>query len=117
MEITLEKIRERKEKRRKSLEENLERIKTQLQDMGALKIILFGSFASGDINSFSDLDILVVMPSTKTGKEWRGKIYAEVDRDVDCDILAYTNEELEENIPVSRFLRHALKTGRIIYER
>ena len=46
-----------------------------------------------------------------------GKIYAEVDRDVDCDFLAYTSEELEENIPVSRFLRHALKTGRVIYEK
>ena len=117
MEITLEKLRERKERRRKALEENLERIKAQLQEMGALKIILFGSFASGNINSYSDLDILALMPSTKTGKEWMGKIYAEVDRDVDCDFLAYTSEELEENIPVSRFLRHALKTGRVIYEK
>ena len=65
----------------------------------------------------SDLDIIAVMPPSMTGKEWMMKIYAEVDRDVDCDILAYTEEELEHLLPVSRFLRHAMKTGRVIYER
>jgi hypothetical protein len=45
------------------------------------------------------------------------KIYSEIDREVGCDILAYTGEELENTIPVSRFLRHALRTGRLIYER
>ena len=114
--MTLQKIRERKEKRRKALERNLESIKRQLQDMGALRIILFGSYASGHVRSWSDLDIISVMPSTKTGREWMRKIYDEIDRDVDCDILAYTNKELEEMLPVSRFLRHALKTGRVIYE-
>ncbi len=117
MSITLEEIRARKAKRRDALERNLEKIKQQLQDMGALKIIVFGSYAQGHVRSWSDLDIITVMPSAKTGKEWRSKIYGEIDRDVDCDILAYTANELEETIPVSRFLRHALKTGRIIYER
>lgn len=117
MTVTLEKIRERKEMRRKALETNLEKIKAQLQEMGALRIILFGSYASGRIGSWSDLDLISVMPSTKTGKEWRKKIYSEIDRDVDCDFFAYTSDELEKAIPVSRFLRHALKTGKVIYEK
>ena len=117
MAITLEKIRARKEKRRRALEENLEKIKKQLQDMGALRIVLFGSYAHGNVRSWSDLDIISVMPSTRTGKEWMRKIYDEIDRDVACDILAYTSDELEKAIPVSRFLRHALKTGRVIYEK
>jgi hypothetical protein len=41
----------------------------------------------------------------------------QIDREVSCDILAYTEEELERTIPVSRFLRYALKTGKVIYER
>ena len=117
MEITLEKIRARKEKRRKAIARNLEKIERQLVGMGVLRIVLFGSYASGNTRSWSDLDIIAVMPSTRTGKEWMKKIYDEVDRDVACDILAYTNEELQNTIPVSRFLRHALKTGRVIYER
>lgn len=115
--ITLRKIRARKQMRKKALDEALAKIKKGLQDMGALKIVLFGSYAQGRVRSWSDLDIISVMPATKTGKEWMKKIYERIDREVDCDILAYTEEELEKNLPISRFLRHALQTGRLIYER
>ena len=117
MTLTLQKIRDQKEVRRRELESELEKIKTQLINMGAVKIILFGSYAQGDIRSWSDLDIITIMPSKRTGREWMTKIYDEIDREVDCDILAYTDEELENAIPVSRFLRYALRTGRLIYER
>ncbi len=43
--------------------------------MGAQKIILFGSLASGDVDVNSDLDLFVLMPSAKTGKEWTDIIY------------------------------------------
>lgn len=117
MSLTLQKIKSRKERRRRALENDLEKIRRQLEDMGALKIVLFGSYAHGRIRSWSDLDIISVMPSTRTGKEWMQKIYDEIEREVDCDILAYTKEELERITPVSRFLRHALTTGRVIYEK
>ena len=116
MAVTLEEIRARKELRRRDLQRSLERITGQLRDMGAIKVIVFGSFASGDITSRSDLDILAVMPSTKSGREWMGKIYEEVDRDVDCDILAYTREEIEKMLPVSGILRNAMSGGRTVYE-
>jgi len=116
MALTLQKIRDQKEMRRKELDSELEKITRQLIDMGAIKIILFGSYAQGDIRSWSDLDIIAIMPSKRTGREWMAKIYGEIDREVDCDILAYTGEELENTIPVSRFLRHALSAGRLIYE-
>jgi predicted nucleotidyltransferase len=85
--------------------------------MGALKIVLFGSFAQGRVRSSSDLDVISIMPSTRSGRQWMKKIYGDVDREVDCDILAYTPEELERTVPVSRFLRHALRNGRVIYEK
>ncbi len=114
---TLKKLRQRKELRKKELDRNLERIKKQLIDMGAIKIILFGSYAQGQVRSSSDIDLLAIMPSDKPGRDWMGKIYEEVEREVDCDIIAYTWKELEEKIPVSRFLRYALNTGKVIYER
>ena len=116
MAITLEDIKARKEARRCALQHSLERITGQLRDMGALKVIVFGSFASGNVTSHSDLDLIAVMPSTHSGREWRGRIYEEVDRDVDCDILAYTREELEMMLPISSFLRSALSSGRTVYE-
>jgi predicted nucleotidyltransferase len=85
--------------------------------MGALKIVVFGSFARGEVRSDSDLDVITIMPPTRTGRQWMRKIYTEIDRETDCDILAYTPDELEKVLPVSRFLRHALGTGRLIYER
>jgi len=115
-EITLQDIKDRKEKRRQLLQSELERISEQLEVMGALKIIVFGSYAEGHVRSTSDLDIIAIMPSTMSGKKWMLKIYDEIDRNVDCDILAYTQEELEKLMPISRFVRHALDTGRIVYE-
>lgn len=116
MATTLEDIKARKESRRSALQRSLEKITGQLRDMGALKVIVFGSFASGDITSHSDLDLIAIMPSTLSGREWMGRIYGEVDRDVDCDILAYTREELEKMLPVSGMLRSALSGGRTVYE-
>jgi len=117
MALTLQKLKAKKEMRKKALDKNLARIKKQLQDMGALKIILFGSLTHGHINTRSDLDIISVMPSVMSGKEWMKKIYDEIDREIDCDILAYTEEELEKASKVSRFVRHALDSGRLIYEK
>ena len=114
---TLRDIRERKEKRRKALEQNLPSIVEQLKALGALKVILFGSFARGETRLWSDLDLIAVMPSSLSGKEWRRKIYGQVDRMIACDIAVYNEKELEETIPISSFLRHALKEGRTIYEK
>lgn len=115
--VTLRELRARKAKRRRELERALRSVSRQLRDMGALKIVLFGSFAQGHVRSDSDLDLISIMPETRTGRQWMRKIYSEIDREVDCDILAYTPPELEKMLPVSRFLRHALKTGKVIYER
>ena len=113
---TLRDIRERKEKRRKALEQNLPSIVEQLKALGALKVILFGSFVRGDTGPWSDLDIIAIMPPCMSGREWIRKIYTEVERGIACDILAYNERDLQEMLPTSRFLRYALKEGKVIYE-
>jgi len=55
MVLTLQKIRDQKEVRRRELESELEKIKRQLINMGAVKIILFGSYAQGDIRIWSEV--------------------------------------------------------------
>ncbi len=115
--MNLQKIRDRKNKRKNLIQQELEKIKLYLIGMGAIKIIVFGSYANGNITSSSDLDIIAVMPSIKSGREWMQEIYDKIDREVDCDIIAYTEEELENTKPISRFLRYALETGKVIYER
>jgi predicted nucleotidyltransferase len=66
--MKIEDIIENKEKRRRKLEKNFHNIVLQLKKFGALKIVLFGSFARGNISLRSDLDLLAVMPASKTGK-------------------------------------------------
>nr|MDO8097696.1 nucleotidyltransferase domain-containing protein [Candidatus Njordarchaeota archaeon] len=117
MYLTLQEIRARRETRKRALEKQLEKVKRLLIGMGALKIIIFGSFARKNVRSDSDLDVVAVMPSNMSGKEWMRRIYDEADRDVDCDILAFTNDELEKAIPVSTFIRYALQTGKVVYEK
>jgi len=58
----------KKEGEREKLQTSLDSIVSQLRNIGALKIILFGSLAEGDIDVYSDLDLLVIMPSTMSGK-------------------------------------------------
>jgi predicted nucleotidyltransferase len=115
--LTLADIRARKERRKRLLAENLAGITDQLAGMGALQVIVFGSFAEGHVRSMSDLDLIAVMPPSRTGREWRRFVGENIERGVGCDLLVYTEEELVEMLPVSRFLRHALKTGRMVYEK
>jgi predicted nucleotidyltransferase len=71
-------------------------IVAQLKKFGALKIILFGSFSSGDISLRSDLDLITIMPASKTGRVWLKEIYQEIKRDVSCDILVFNSKEFED---------------------
>ena len=115
--ISLAERRKKREQRRKTLERNCHLIVEQLKALGALKVILFGSFARGEVGLWSDLDLIAVMPSPLSSKEWMRKVHAKVDREIACDIVVYSDEELEETIPSSSFLRHALREGRIVYEK
>jgi predicted nucleotidyltransferase len=67
----VQEILKKKKKRKENLEAALKSLKNQLINFGASKIILFGSLNSGDIEVNSDLDLFVLMPSTKTGKLWK----------------------------------------------
>lgn len=112
----LEKILKMKQAREKKLRNALSSITDQLKDRGAVKIILFGSLARGDVDIHTDLDIIVVMPPTKSGKEWSGSIYENLTRGVASDIFVYNTEEFEQHLKTSDFLRHAVDTGKVIHE-
>ncbi len=58
-----------KNNRKALLQKSLDLMVKQLKGMGALKIIVFGSFAKDKVDVDSDLDLFVVMPSTRTGKD------------------------------------------------
>lgn len=84
-----------------------------------LRIILFGSRATGHGRPNSDLDLLVVMPKVadkrRTAIEMR---HALSDLPVGKDVFVTTPEEIAESGDlVGSIVRPALREGRTIYER
>ncbi len=110
------KILEKKARRKRKLEKALSDILPQLIELGAIKVILFGSLAGETIDINSDLDLLVVMPAGRSGKEWQKHLYENVKRDTAADIFVYNEVEFKK-YRESFFLQNVLNTGRIIYEK
>ncbi len=104
-----------REARREQLSIALEEIIELLKGMGALRVVVFGSFVAGRLRRWSDLDVLAVMPPTRTGGEWFRLVGDALDTDVPVDILTFTPEELESAREKSSFVRHALRTGRVVH--
>lgn len=113
----LKEILEKKDKRKTELKSRLDSIKKQLIDMGALKIVLFGSLANDETDVHSDLDLLVIMPSAKSGKEWMDFFYENLERGCSSDIIVFNQEEFRKKLPKSSFLNEVLNTGKVIYEK
>jgi predicted nucleotidyltransferase len=94
----LKEILQRKTEQEEKLKSSMESITRQLIELGALKIILFGSLAEGNVDVYSDLDMPVVMPSTKSGVEWMKFVYEKLERGISADIIVYNREELDEKL-------------------
>ena len=83
------------------------------------KIVLFGSYAQGNLCPDSDIDLLVIKESSQRRDE-RDKQVREVLKEikVPLDIFVYTPEEVERfHALKGSFLHKILKTGEVLYER
>ncbi len=83
------------------------------------KIILFGSYAAGNPNSDSDIDLLIIkdtdLPRHKRSFDIQKLLIGSM---IPMDILVYTTKEFEqEKKEKSSFLYSAIKTSKILYER
>jgi predicted nucleotidyltransferase len=102
---------------RQALDDALDRILDHLTKMPEVeKVILFGSYAAGRRDLFTDLDVLVVMDTERDFLDRTAELYRQIQVDVDMDLLVYTPEELERQ-QRSGFVRHALATGQVMYEK
>ena len=83
------------------------------------KIILFGSYANGEPNDSSDIDLLIIKKSSKPrykrGNEVWKHLYGAM---VPIDLIVYTPEEInKEKDNKYSFIYTVLKSGQILYER
>ncbi|GIV67215.1 nucleotidyltransferase domain-containing protein [Caldilinea sp.] len=100
-----------------ALQEALQRILTQLRRMPEVeRVILFGSYAAGRKDLFTDLDLLVVMESSEDFLTRMARLRRDLNVGVDLDLLVYTPEEFTQ-MQDRGFLRQILATGQVLYER
>ncbi len=105
-----------REEREQELSAALDRMLPKLIEMGALKVILFGSVARGDVGWSSDLDLIVVMDTQERFLDRLKSVYKAVSPGTACDILVYTPEEFEQMPAQSSMIRTALREGKVLYE-
>ena len=107
--------------RGKKYEKDLDEIISIITKINPEKIYLFGSYSSEASDEQSDIDLIVIAPSTEPPFERRmelRRMLSEYDRRIGLDLLVYTPDEfnLLAQEP-SSFISSALKQGIKIYDR
>ena len=103
--------------RKKRLEKELSKIvSTLIEKYDPLKIILFGSLATGNIHEYSDIDLIVIKNSTKSFYERLEEVIEFIDSDVGTDIIVYTPAEMEEVKDRMFFKEEVFRKGKVLYE-
>lgn len=97
------------------LRTELDRFVTALKAIGAQKIVLFGSYAQGREDLYTDLDLFVVLDSDLAFVPRTAWLYQQLAPRVACDILAYTPKEWAV-MQDRAFVRDALRKGDVLYE-
>jgi len=91
-------------------------IAAKLAALDAEKISLFGSYARGRADLFTDLDILIIMETDKPFIERAGEIHGLLCFPVDADILCYTPEEFRR-MHDTPFMKKILEDEVVLYEK
>ena len=83
------------------------------------KIILFGSYAAGNPNDDSDLDLFVIkdsdLPRPQRTVQVRKMLYGSM---IPIDLIVYTPKEIDESKENKfSFVYKVLNTGKTLYER
>jgi predicted nucleotidyltransferase len=80
------------------------------------KISLFGSYARGRADLFTDLDVLVIVETEKPFIERAGEIHGLLALPVDLDVLCYTPEEFRR-MRDTPFMRKIREDETMLYEK
>jgi predicted nucleotidyltransferase len=91
------------------------------------KIILFGSYAKGNANEHSDIDLMVILDTEEVAKNrnerMEKKLYIRelvrgINREFAMDILVYSKAELQKARDYYHFfIDEVEKTGKVLYEK
>ncbi len=106
-----------RKQRKKRLTAELERFLDVLKTRDVEKMVLFGSLVTGNVNSTSDIDLLIVEQTDKRFLDRLDELYSLLQPTVALDLLVYTPEEIESLAHTNRFIGNILEHGRVLYEK
>jgi predicted nucleotidyltransferase len=88
------------------------------QQMQPECIILFGSLATGQVDEWSDLDLVVIAETSLSFYERMKQVLRSVRPRAGMDILVYTPTEWAKMTSQRRFIQEEiLSKGQVVYER
>ncbi len=107
------------QERREVLEKEIRRfVETLRREIDPEQILLFGSLATGEIHSWSDIDLVIVMKTDLPFIERLHFIRRLLKPRVATDLLVYTPEEFEQLARERPFVREEIVSkGVVLYER
>ena len=85
------------------------------------KVILYGSYARGDYDEESDIDIMVLADIERESiREYRPKIRrisndVGLENDIFVSLMLKNEKFFFVNMPVSNFYRNVMKDGKVLY--
>ena len=81
------------------------------------KVILYGSYARGDYNALSDLDLIVIKDTDRVFTDRIGDVLALCHGKIPLEPLVYTPSEVARMLARGNdFLETALREGVVVYE-
>jgi predicted nucleotidyltransferase len=99
------------------LKDSVRRLVEKLSSLDQVeRVSLFGSYARGRADLFTDLDVLVVMRSEEPFVERVKRLYGLVALPVDLDLVCYTPEEFQD-LKDQPFLKRILQEEVVVYEK
>jgi predicted nucleotidyltransferase len=107
------------EERRALLEAELGRwVRLLIENYNPQRILLFGSLATGEVDEWSDVDLVVVKETSLRFLDRIREVLQLLHPRVGVDVLVYTPEEFDRLTQERGFVRQEiLEKGQLLYER
>jgi len=87
------------------------------QEFGAERVILFGSYARGEVTDDSDVDLLVIGSFEGGPVDTSVKIRMKLRPQFPIELLVRTPEKIQQRIEVGdSFIQNILKNGKVLYQ-
>lgn len=102
------------------LNQELRRIVDRIiQEYSPEKIILFGSLAGGNVNEYSDIDLVIIKKTEEKFMQRLHQVRMLAQAQAAADFIVYTPEEVEQMKRENRafLIKEILGKGEVLYER